>query len=290
MRKISISFVLVLYCLLLPTDCVGQQDTTSHLDNLLARYGKVLFDLYNQLSEEATDSLLHIKGDLGKESKILTERATLRGIPGVKVAVENIDAQAKQDGLHQHELQTDVELRLRQSGIQVCDETYEATLRNKFYEEFDEMFHISQRRDKLKNVNIDSTRDFLTTEWAKSALRDCPLLIISVGTIEAGKCGYIYSCSLELQRWVKLVRKMNPYSIMRMKVTNEIISENPSSYVMACGDVGNSVMDRILVSTWGREIFGIVPTGKMPREIRDIVADLVNEFINDYLAVNPKTN
>jgi len=46
-------------------------------------------------------------------------RATLRGLLGVRVVVEDIKPEIERAGLTKSQLQTDVELRLRQSGIRV---------------------------------------------------------------------------------------------------------------------------------------------------------------------------
>ena len=50
-------------------------------------------------------------------------RATLRGLAGVRVLVENIDQDAQADGLTQQQLQTAVELQLRKEGIPVLSMT-----------------------------------------------------------------------------------------------------------------------------------------------------------------------
>lgn len=47
------------------------------------------------------------------------ERATLRGLQGVSVLVEGMDTDAQRIGLSPGQVQTDVELRLRQAGIPV---------------------------------------------------------------------------------------------------------------------------------------------------------------------------
>jgi hypothetical protein len=46
-------------------------------------------------------------------------RSTLRGLPGVYVAVEALDPDVQQDGLTKATLQADAELRLRMAGIKV---------------------------------------------------------------------------------------------------------------------------------------------------------------------------
>lgn len=50
---------------------------------------------------------------------IPNERATLKGLKAVNLAVERIDPEAEKDGLTKSQLQTDVELRLSQAGIKV---------------------------------------------------------------------------------------------------------------------------------------------------------------------------
>ena len=47
------------------------------------------------------------------------QRATLKGVTIVEVVVEAMDPVAEQDGLTRSQLQTEVELRLRQAGITV---------------------------------------------------------------------------------------------------------------------------------------------------------------------------
>ena len=41
-------------------------------------------------------------------------------------------------------------------------------------------------------------------------------------------------------------------------------------------------------SIWNTEMAGAVPTSEMENTIRDAVKDLVDQFLNDYLAVNPR--
>lgn len=45
----------------------------------------------------------------------------MKGLKGVSVVVEDIEKDAQEDGLKKEEVQTDVELKLRQSGIKVLD-------------------------------------------------------------------------------------------------------------------------------------------------------------------------
>jgi hypothetical protein len=50
------------------------------------------------------------------------ERATLRGLDGVQVVVEDLQPDVERNGLTRQQLQTDVELRLRKAGIRVLTE------------------------------------------------------------------------------------------------------------------------------------------------------------------------
>ena len=51
-------------------------------------------------------------------------RATLKGVEPIRVLVAPIDADAEQDGLTTAEITTEVELRLRQSGIKVAPQSH----------------------------------------------------------------------------------------------------------------------------------------------------------------------
>ena len=47
------------------------------------------------------------------------DRRMLVGLKGVYVIVEDFEEELERDGLRSHQVQTDVELKLRQSGIRV---------------------------------------------------------------------------------------------------------------------------------------------------------------------------
>jgi hypothetical protein len=53
-------------------------------------------------------------------------RSTLKGIPSIRVIVEDLDPDAERDGLTKDQLQTDVELRLRRAGIMVTSAPLES--------------------------------------------------------------------------------------------------------------------------------------------------------------------
>jgi hypothetical protein len=51
-----------------------------------------------------------------------SDRTTLQGIKGVFVSIKNIEPEIEKDGLTKSQIQTDVELKLRQSGLKVLSD------------------------------------------------------------------------------------------------------------------------------------------------------------------------
>jgi len=66
---------------------------------------------------------LLLMGTLCKASDTTYDRESLRGLPGVSVVVEGLGDIGKQAGLTVEQLQTDVELKLRQAGIKVLSKS-----------------------------------------------------------------------------------------------------------------------------------------------------------------------
>jgi hypothetical protein len=143
------------------------------------------------------------------------QRESLRGLPGVHVLVEKLDADVEGDGLTKDQIQTDVELRLRQSRITVL--TREVALRTP--------------GSPALLVNVSTFKD-----------REYPM--------------YAYTISVGLLQEVLLVRK---------RAGQPITAETWRT----AGSIGR------------------VGAAKV-REVRKRVLDQVDEFINAYLAVNPR--
>lgn len=63
--------------------------------------------------------LLILPGTVWGQQHSMIARETLRGIKGVKVAVEDIEPEIEREGLTPSLIQTDIELKLRMVGIKV---------------------------------------------------------------------------------------------------------------------------------------------------------------------------
>src|SRR5882762_6955521 len=140
-------------------------------------------------------------------------RRTLAGLKGVYVLIEKISDDAQRDGLTEDQIRTDVELKLRQTGITVL-----------------------------------SLQESVTRAGA-------PHLYVRVSTLKnSAEPFYAYNAAVELDQDVKLIR--NP------SVTSD-------------------------VATWSTTMLGTVGSGNL-RHLREVVRDLTDQFINAYLAANPK--
>ena len=141
-------------------------------------------------------------------------RATLRGLKGFEVLIEDIAPEAKEDGLTKDLIKTDVELRLRKAGIRVLTK--------------EESPKIPQSQYLYINVIAGKHKE---SEF------------------------YSIAIFVDLKQEVYLKR-------------------NPSITVLA--------------STWSVATVGGVSASQMKSNVREQLGDLMDKFINAYLAVNPK--
>ena len=82
----------------------------------------------NKLIPQCVVILIVILASEGRAQTLEQQRETLRGLAGVAVVVEPLNAEAEQDGLTQGRLQATVEKQLRAAGIPVLSkETWSVT-------------------------------------------------------------------------------------------------------------------------------------------------------------------
>jgi hypothetical protein len=143
---------------------------------------------------------------------LVDEKGTLKDLKGVYVLIESLTPQANQKGLTEQQLQTDVELKLRQNGIKV-----------------------------------------LTREESFSA-PGSPYLYLNVNVVISD-------------------RVLSPYNISLQLKQNVILSRDN----ICCKGI-----------TWEKGGTGIAGEAALVESVRGLVKDVVDMFINDYLAVNPK--
>jgi len=144
------------------------------------------------------------------------ERATLKGIGAILVIIEEIEADVERAGLSNATLQTDVEVRLRQSGIRVIS---------------------------------SSERNTVQGSYAN--------LYVNVNVLHSSNClSYVYSVRAEVTQPVLLERDHKIFTI---------------------------------ASTW-RATGSIATAGsaRFATTAREEVRDQIDQFINAFLAMNPK--
>ncbi|MHC4539612.1 MAG: hypothetical protein ACYTEK_09815 [Planctomycetota bacterium] len=172
----------------------------------------------------ATGHVTHVVGrtesPAGPTSQVKyvgNQRDALTGLQGVCVVVEEFRPEAKKYGLTKQAVQTDVELRLRQYG-----------------------------------VNVLSLEEFVLMAMR---MGEQPILRVAVSPLvkEESSVAAVHVL-VELREWTFLRR---------------------------------SPMTCVKSITW-KEDFVLLAGSQRLSEVRDTVKDLVDEFINDYLAANPK--
>ncbi len=142
------------------------------------------------------------------------ERATLAGLAGVRVVVDDVEDDVEDEGLTQSALQRDVELKLQQAGIRVLTEA----------------------------------------EWRAAPGK--PTLELEINTLKPQTKTYLFSITLDLAQEVRLERDTN-------------LSSHASTW---------SATPRL----------GAALAAHLPRAVRRHVQEMVDQFVNAYLAANPK--
>jgi hypothetical protein len=140
-----------------------------------------------------------------------SSRESLTNIVTLEVLIEDLSPESEAAGLSRDQITTDVELRLRKSGIKV--------------------------REQGQGV------------------KPTPILYVNAHLVMAQSGGsFVYTINVSVEQDVKVIAN-----------------------------------DRFcLASTWSSSKLGLVGHDKIARVARDVIGDLVDEFLNDYLSVNPK--
>jgi hypothetical protein len=209
----------------------------------------------------------HIRkeGKLSGLRALSDRKEILRGLCGVQVVVEQVRPEAEKCGLTQQLLQTDTELRLRQSGIEV--------VANLHPEEEEAIKRVQQAiRDKATQFwqqapNAKSDRDFL--EWVR------------VG-IMVSEISYLH-----------LLPKSEQLPTLYVNVNTSVFEEiGRASFSIQVRLEERAALYRdstlCLAPIWEKGSVGGCSSSHLKEYVREGLRDYLDEFINDYLAANPK--
>ncbi|MCJ7443244.1 MAG: hypothetical protein MUO26_01715 [Methanotrichaceae archaeon] len=204
-------------------------------------------------------------GRIRNEGALLSLRALrdpkgiLSGLEGVSVAVEGVNLEAEKYGLTQQLLQTDTELRLRTHGIKVAADVLPQDEKLVEQTSADGLLRLWQHE-----IDAKSGEDFLqsTNEWVRRDIFETyqlsgllPILHVNVNTIVFEESRRVaFSIEVELQDAAYLCRNSATYA----------------------------------APIWEKSSVGTCSSSRLKDYVRECLRDKVDEFINDYLAANPK--
>jgi len=195
----------------------------------------------------------------------LDQKKILRGIYVVKVLVEGMNPEVEKYGLTQQLLQTDTELRLRQHGIRVG--TSLQSEEEKAFKRAEQKINERISLTWLAANCAESDQEFL--KYASAGIRLSELLY-----------PHLLSASEQLNTLYinvnAIVFEENGRAAFSIKVALQEISYLYRNGTMAVADV------------WEKNCIAGCSTGRLKEYVRECLRDFVDEFINDYLAANPK--
>lgn len=186
------------------------------------------------------------------------DEPSLKGLKAFDVLIEALTPEARQGGLNEIMIKTDVELRLRKVGVQVFPESYFYSPRIRM----GTIEAITGLKGEKARAKWNETMPPITKEDAEmDKLYDARgTLYINVNILriqgEVLNPHFIYSISVEVKQTARLERDTS---------------------IICYG-----------VVTWDKGSIGIIPADEMQRKIRDTIADQVDMFLNAYLTQNPK--
>lgn len=185
----------------------------------------------------------------------------LWGLDGVSVTVERINPEAEKYGLTQQVLQTDTELHLRMHGIKVSTDVQpqdekldEQAITDAIVQYWRQATNAKSDQDFLQAASDYIRRDFFETYQLSGQL---PVLYINLNTtLDEERRHSAFSIRVELQEMAYLLR--NSALVADAKVWEK------------------------------RGGLGTCSPSDLKDYVRECLRDIINEFINDYLAANPK--
>jgi hypothetical protein len=132
-------------------------------------------------------------------------RATLKGVDSVLVAVEDMEPGAERDGLTQSQIQTDVELRLRQSGITVDPTSHYILYVNVNTVRTDDGFY-------AYNIEVSFAQAVMLLRAPETVLNFVPTWGVgSVGTIRANRLRNVRSRVIDhVDKFINAYLEQNP--------------------------------------------------------------------------------
>ena len=212
-----------------------------------------------------------VMGNIREEGKLsglrtlCNRKEILRGLHDIQVVVEQINPEVGKYGLTQQILQTDTELRLRQNGIKIYTSSLpeEEKALKKVQQAITDK--IAQGWQQASNANSD--RDFL--KW------------VSVG-IRVSELSYPF-----------LLPKSERLPILYINVNTVVFEESHRaafSIQVQLGERAALYRDATLciAPIWEKTAVAGCSTIDLKEYVREGLRDYLDEFINDYLAANPK--
>ena len=186
--------------------------------------------------------------------KVVTDKKeTLRGFgeKAMGVVIEELDFKTIELGLTEDIIRTDVELKLKSANIKV-------------FFEMTPYLYIRVTSFFIKNIP------------------DHVVYSISIAARQE-----VVLTSLRVLKWDRITKRKAFESLCDKDIkTTESICERVRKGQLIGQDEKNII--GCTASIWESGSVGIVPTSEMENTIRDEIKDLVDIFLNDYLAVNPK--
>ncbi len=211
-------------------------------------------------AQRVVECIRNIEGPLIGLRARRDTKGILGGLETVCVLVENIDPDAEKCGLTQELLQTATELRLRTHGIKVAtdvqpkdEKVVEQTIADGILRHWEYGTDAKSDEDFLRSAREYIRRDVFETYQLSGQL---PTLYVNVNTIvhEERRLA-AFAISVELQEGAYLCRN------------SALVANAP---------------------VWKKGGVGTCSSSNLKDFVREAVSDYVDEFINDYLAANPK--